>query len=444
MRRHPAAALRRTIVLGAPLLLTGCGLWDNWFGEDKTPIPGKRLPVLTGRNSLAVDQDAPPVSVPAATDDAAWPQPGGTPAHAGGNLALGANPTLAWRSNIGAGTEYRQRITATPVIAGGRVFTMDADAVVRAFSAKDGSELWRASTRAEGDRTTNVGGGIAIDGETLYATSGRADVVAFQAATGKRVWAARLPNAARNGPTIAEDRLYVPLLGDAIVGLSRADGKQLWQHQAGQVDLASLGSPAPAYADGLLVAGFGSGDLLGLRAVSGIVLWGDSLASAGGRGAIGELSAIRGMAAIRDQRVYAVSLGGAAVADDLSAGRRLWSRDITSSESPWLAGNYVFFATQDARVTAVSADAGRVAWITQLDGFTDPKNQKYPILWHGPVMAGGRLLVAGEHGKAAWLDPVSGKVLGQMDLADGAAVTPVVAGGTLYVVTVDGSISAYR
>jgi len=59
-------------------------------------------------------------------------------------------------------------------------------------------------------------------------------------------------------------------------------------------------------------------------------------------------------------------------------------------------------------------------------------------------MAGGRLLVAGEHGKAAWLDPVSGKVLGQMDLADGAAVTPVVAGGTLYLVTVDGSISAYR
>lgn len=442
--RAPGAVMRRAIVLGAPLLLGGCGLMDSWFGETKTPIPGKRLPVLLDQNALAVDHDAPPVSVPAVTDDASWPQPGGIPAHPGGNLALGANPRLAWRADIGAGTDYRQRITAAPVVAGGRVFTMDADAVVRSFSVKDGAELWRASTRAENDRSTNVGGGIAVAGETVYATTGRGDVVAFQASTGKRAWTARLPNAARSGPTVAEERLFVPLLGNAIVGLSRADGKQLWLHQAGLSDLASLGAPAPAYDNGLLIAGFGSGDLLAMRAVSGIVLWGDSLASAGGRAAIAELSAIRGMPAIRDGRVYAVSLGGTAVADDLSAGRRLWSRDITSSESPWAAGNYVFFATQDARVTAVSADAGRVAWITQLDAFTDPENRKHPILWHGPVMAGGRLLLAGEHGKAAWVDPASGKMLGQMDLAAGAAVTPVVAGGTLYVVTVDGSISAYR
>ncbi len=435
---------RRAMVLGAPLVLAGCGLGNMWFGTTKPPIPGKRYPVLTERHGLAVDSDAPPVSVPAATDDANWPQPGGEPAHAGGNLALAAKPSLAWRADIGAGTAFRQRITATPVVDGGRVFTMDADAVVHAFSAKDGSVLWRASTRSKGDRSTNVGGGIAVAGGRVYASTGRGDAVAFEAASGKRVWAARLGSAARGGPTVVQDQLFVALLGDSLVALSRADGKQVWAHHAAQVDFGSLGSPAPAYAEGVLIAGFESGDLLALRAVSGIVLWGDSLANPAGRGAVGALSAIRGMPAIQDGRVYAVSLGGSAVADDLRAGRRLWSRDITSSESPWAAGNYIYFATQDARVAAVSADEGRVAWVTQLEAFTDPKVQKHPILWHGPVMAGGRLLVASEHGEATWIDPAKGAVLGSMRLPDGAAVAPVVAGGTLYVVTLGGALLAYR
>jgi len=42
---------RRTAMLAplaAPLALTGCGLWDDWFGSKKTPLPGQREPVLQG------------------------------------------------------------------------------------------------------------------------------------------------------------------------------------------------------------------------------------------------------------------------------------------------------------------------------------------------------------------------------------------------------------
>ena len=234
---------RRAIVLGLPLALAACGLTDRWFGEEKTPIPGKRLPALTARNTLAVDSDAPAVAVPAPTAAAAWPQPGGTPSHAGGNLALGTSVRRVWRSDIGAGSGYRQRITAMPVVADGRVFTMDADAEIRAFAAQDGSEIWRAETRGEDDRSTNVGGGIALADGILYAATGRGDLVAFRAATGDKLWAVRLPGAARGAPTIVEDRLFVPLIGDALAALARADGKQVWLYQAGQADITSLGAP---------------------------------------------------------------------------------------------------------------------------------------------------------------------------------------------------------
>ena len=34
--------LTRRSALLAPLALGGCGLWDDWFGTNKTPLPGKR------------------------------------------------------------------------------------------------------------------------------------------------------------------------------------------------------------------------------------------------------------------------------------------------------------------------------------------------------------------------------------------------------------------
>ena len=65
----------------APLALGGCGLWDSWFGDKKTPIPGKREPVQTGRQGLTVDDGVAKVVLPPEVRNAGWPQAGGNPAH---------------------------------------------------------------------------------------------------------------------------------------------------------------------------------------------------------------------------------------------------------------------------------------------------------------------------------------------------------------------------
>ena len=50
----------------APLALSGCGLWDDWFGEHKTLLPGKREPIAGGRRSLRVDEGVGKVVLPQA------------------------------------------------------------------------------------------------------------------------------------------------------------------------------------------------------------------------------------------------------------------------------------------------------------------------------------------------------------------------------------------
>jgi len=444
-RHNRAAGLSRRAALLLPLAAAGCDTLGSWFGENKESLPGTRIAIITSKRGLEPDIPAGrTVSVPPPGAPAAWPQAGANPAHVVGNPPLGARLAEAWSSDFGRGSGYRRKVTAQPGAAAGRVFTMDADAVVTAFSLKDGTRLWRLDTLSEDDDSTNVGGGIAIDGDTLYAANGLAEVLAIEAATGKVRWRKTIDSAARAAPTIADGRLYVPMLDDKLVALSAKDGTRVWGYQATSATTAVLGLPSPAYADGLLVAGFGSGDLVCLRADSGAVAWTDSLASSRGRNSLVDLSSLRGRPAIAEGRVYAIGIGGLMVGSDLRSGRRLWERDVGSEESPWVAGDWVFILSSDSQVAAVSLADGTVAWVTQLPAYEDEKEKKDPIRWVGPVLAGGTLFAFSSTGLGKQFDPLTGKERGQFEIAGPAILAPSVADATLLLPIKSGRLQAFR
>src|SRR5690606_37467113 len=68
-----------------------------------------------------------PVVLPKPWHNSDWPQAGGYPSHAMQHLALGDNLGQAWRAGIGADADEAQKIMTQPVVAGGRVFTMDSE-----------------------------------------------------------------------------------------------------------------------------------------------------------------------------------------------------------------------------------------------------------------------------------------------------------------------------
>ena len=240
--------------------------------------------------------------------NADWPQSGGNPAHLMGNVQLG-DLTHAWHRSIGEGGGYRQKITATPVVSGGLVFTMDSDGSVSAFEVASGSRHWNTDTQPKKDRSTNVGGGLAVAGDTVYASTGRGELLALNAGDGKITWRSPLDTPARSAPTVAENRLFVSTLDNRMLAFS-PDGKRLWNYQATSAATSVLGEPAPAYSDGLVVGGFGSGDLVTLRADTGTLAWSDSLAAARGRTSLADLSAIRALPVISNNVVYAIGVGG--------------------------------------------------------------------------------------------------------------------------------------
>ncbi len=440
--------LSRRAALLLPLAATGCSALDNIFSEAKPPLPGKREAVVAAQRGLTLDGPAVTVSVPPPAPLPEWPQAGGNATHAVGHIALNTpasgvlQPT--WRASIGEGGGYRQKVTAQPLIAGGRVFTMDSDGVVAAFDLANGSRIWRTETQGEHDRSTNVGGGIAVAGGVLYATTGRGEALAMDGNTGAIRWRKGLDTPGRSAPCIAEGRLFITTLDNRLLSLKATDGERQWTYQAATAATTVLSQSAPAYSDGLVVAGFESGDIAAVRAESGGLAWTDSLAASRGRNSVVDLAAVRGLPVVDGGRVFAIGVGGLLVSLDLRSGRRLWEREVGGLETPWLASDTLFVQTLDQTLAAIGRDDGKLRWLTDLPRYDNPEKRRDPLFWTGPILAGGRLVLAGSNETALSVNPTNGKIIGQEKLRDAAAVTPIAAAGTLLILTDDGSLQAFR
>lgn len=444
MSGRPRLGRRAALLL--PLALGGCDFFDNMFAEHKDPLPGKREAIATGdRSGLVADVSSKqPVTLPPPVANAAWLQSGGNAAHLMQRPAAASELRRVWRVKIGQGGGFRRALTALPVVDAARVYAMDADGVISAFDVTTGARQWRSVTRPKKNRSSNIGGGLAVQGDRLYASTGRAELLALSAVHGDVLWRKPLGMPARSAPTLADGRIYVSTLEEKLLAFTEKDGGELWSYQAETVPTMVLGEPTPAASQGFVVAGFGSGDLVALRAETGEIVWSDSLGGSHGRGGVADIASIRGMPVIAGDRVYAAGLGGLMVALDLRSGRRLWERDVASGDTPWIAGDWLFALSVDQQLAAVANADGNVRWVVDLPRYVNPEKKRQPIFWRGPVLAGDRLLVVGTDGRLLSLDPADGRIRSGLALKAPGALAPVVAGGRVYVVDDDGMLTMFQ
>ncbi len=132
------------------------------------------------------------------------------------------------------------------------------------------------------------------------------------------------------------------------------------------------------------------------------------------------------------------------VAIDIRTGERIWDQDIAGVQSPWIAGDFLFVLTTANDLVCLSRREGRIRWVRALPRYEDEEDREDPIQWLGPVLASDRLILVSSDGRAVAISPYTGKMLGMLDLSGGATVAPVVAGNTLYVLTKDAQLTAWR
>lgn len=441
---HKSGVVRA--VLTAVLLssaLTGC----DWFERSKVPLPGERVSVLGDRRDLEPDSDVAnmQVTLPPPTVNDSWPQSGGFANYAMHNLAIGDSPQIIWTADVGSGTSTSRVLTTPPVVAEGKVFAKDAHGTVSAFNADTGQLVWRVSLKPEKARDADeFGGGLAYYGGRLFVTTGYAVVYSLDPASGKEEWNSTVSAPVRGAPLVFQDRVFVIAIDNKLHALAAVDGSDLWQYAALAEVAGYVGGNSPAGSGDTVVAPFTSGEVVALRVDNGRSIWNESLIGARGDiRAFGNLADVRGRPVIDRGLVIAMGSAGQIAAIDLRSGQRQWDRNIGGSQTPWVAGRFVFVLTGNADVAALTRDGGKVRWVTPLTQHDDPK-KRTPALWGGPVLAGDRLLITSSFGDLLAVSPYDGSVLGKIDVRDRVRLGPVIANRIIYVLTDSGRLIALR
>ncbi|EPX87197.1 WD40-like repeat protein [Rubellimicrobium thermophilum DSM 16684] len=412
-------------------------------GQQEVILPGERLPLREGTFANTTPLAQPRgIALPAQTANADWTHRNGGPSHAAGHPALPGNLALAFSVPIGEGNSRRARITAEPVIAGGRVFTLDARATVSAFST-GGGLLWSREVVPAGvARADASGGGLATDGDVLIVTTGHGQVTALDAATGETRWTQDLDAPGTAAPTILGDLVIVMARDGQAWALERGNGRVRWTQRAIPSEAGYAGGAGAAARPGLVILPYASGEVAAVFPEGGLRRWSTVIAGRRlGAAAAHAATDIGADPVIDGGRVYVGNVSGTVAALDIETGRTLWTLREGAVSPVWPAGDSIFLVNDLNELLRIEAATGAVIWRQPL-----PRaERRRGVSTHlGPVLAGGRLILAATDGALRQYDPASGTPLGDIPLPAEAVSAPVVAGQTLYVVTGDGRLNAFR
>jgi outer membrane protein assembly factor BamB len=423
-------------------------------------LQGERFPVRADlAASIPVEGEpaptAPPeaqnlslsISLPPQVNSGDWTHRAGNARHLMPHSALSSAPQRVWSANIGSGASRKARIAAAPVVADGRVFTLDAGAQVTATST-GGATLWSADLTAGFDRGGGqFGGGLAVGGDRLFVTTGYGEVVALAAASGAVIWRQRVDAPVSGAPATDGGAVYVTGRDGSAWAIDAADGKVLWQVIGSPGIAGYVGTAAPTVGDRAVIFPTTAGELMAvLKIGSGTRIWQKSLAGKRLGRAFAFSADVTGDAVIDGSVMYAGTAAGRTVAMSTSSGEPIWSASEGALGPVALAGGSVFLVNDEAELVRLDAATGEVIWAQPMPYFTKDKvkRRKGIFAHYGPVLAGGRVMVASSDGLLRAFNPEDGSLTHTAEIPGGAATQPAVAGGTLYVVGGNGQLHAFR
>jgi outer membrane protein assembly factor BamB len=439
-------------VTGKSLLagLLALGVLSACGGQDVI-LSGERLDIRADLDGdpqpvVATPNEARPISLPDMARNSDWTHRNGGAEHAITHPALPAALAPAFAVNIGDGDSRRHRITADPVVAAGRVFTLDARSQVVATST--GAEtLWSRSLAPASDNLRDAsGGGLASDGATVLVTTGFGELVALDAASGAELWVQDLDAPGTSAPTIRNGLAYVVARDSRAWAVDMETGRVRWTLSGTPPTANFAGGAGAAVTPDIAVFPFPTGEVMAAFPQGGLRRWASNVTGQRPGQAASTISDLAGDPVIDGDRVYVGNVSGRLAALRLADGDRIWTVTEGAVGPVWPVGGSVFMVNDLGEVLRLDATDGSTIWRVELPGFVERRERRQSTRYehYGPILAGGRLIVASSDGLIRQFDPVDGSLIGTLEIRGGATSNPVVADGTLYVLSKRGQLLAFR
>ena len=329
---------------------------------------------------------------------------------------------LAWTAKVGAVDSAMDT-----KVSGTMVTVANSEGVLAAFDAATGAELWRAALGAP------IAAGVGSDGKFTAAVTRANDLLVLDG--GRELWRQKLLAPSFTAPLVAGGRVFVLAADRSVTAFDGSSGRKLWNQQRPGESLVLRQAGVLLAVGDTLVAGMG-GRLAGLNPGNGSIRWESAIATPRGTNDIERLVDLVGRVARDGAVVCARAFQAAVGCVDTARGSLLWSKPAIGSIGVHGDEKYVFGVESDGKMIAWRRGDGDRAWVSER------------LLYRNltaPLAVGRSVVVGDEAGLVHWLSRDDGSILTRM-ATDGSALVagPVLANGTLIVVTRNGNIFGFK
>jgi outer membrane protein assembly factor BamB len=261
-----------------------------------------------------------------------------------------AEARVVWRENVGKGEDY----VLVPAVVGSSVYAASKDGnLVR---LDDGKQAWRINAGQA------LSGGVGSDGKTVVVGSPKGDLLAFSATDGTSLWKSKATSEILAAPTVGEGLVVVRSGDNRLAAYDAADGKRKWIYQRPTPALSLRVTASPVVADKFVFAGFPGGKLIAVSAANGAPLWEGTVALPKGTTELDRVADITSPPVIDGRDICAVAFQGRVACFDLGSGNLVWARDMSSAAGLSIDGRYVYVSDDKGAVHALDRASGASIW----------------------------------------------------------------------------------
>lgn len=328
---------------------------------------------------------------------------------------------LAWTAKVGAiGFPLDVKVNE------GTVAVASSDGVLVLLDARTGAEQWRTNVGSQ------ISAGVGSDGRFAAVVTRTNELVTLDG--GREIWRQKLPAQSFTAPLVAGGRVFVLAADRSVTAFDGLSGRKLWaQQRPGESLVLRQAGVLLAVAD-TLVTGL-SGRLVGISPANGAILWESPIASPRGTNDIERLVDLVGRVSREGDVVCARAFQAAVGCVSATRGTLLWTKP---------AFGYVGVHGDDKQVYGVESDGKVMAW-RRIDGERAWVSER--LRYRGltaPLVVGRSIAMGDDSGLVHLLSREDGSPLARV-ATDGTAVAaaPVLAAGTLVVVTRSGGIFGF-
>lgn len=329
---------------------------------------------------------------------------------------------LAWQSKLGV-IDFPLDVK----VNGNTVAVASSDGVVGAFDTRTGAALWRTNVGAQ------IAAGVGSDGRFAAVVTRGNELIVLEA--GREVWRQKIPAQGFTAPLVAGGRVFLLAADRSVTAFDGQSGRKLWtQQRAGESLVLRQAGVLLAVGDTLVVGLVGR--LVGINPSNGSIRWESPIASPRGTNDIERLVDLVGRVSRDGDVVCARAFQAAVGCVDAARGTLLWTKPAIGYVGVHGDDQYVFGVEGDGKLVAWKRADGELAWVSE--------RLRYRKLT-APLVVGRSIAVGDDTGLVHLLSREDGSALTRMS-TDGSAVVaaPVLAGGTLVVVTRNGGVFGFK